>query len=324
MSALARVRGYLEKIEALNPRLGAFVEVDADGALAAARASDGQALAIKDNIDVAGLHASAGMQALRDRVAERDAACIEKLRRQGAVFLGKTLMDEAALGASGDNPWFGRCHNPARHGFTPGGSSSGSAAAVAAGLCDAALGTDTLGSVRIPASYCGVVGYLPSRGMISAEGVMPLMPEFDRVGVLARTVADAASVAGAMSERGPVTSNSSRASIGILPGLEAFVAPAVAAAAAQAARRLEKAGHRIVEIHGTPLDWGGFDGGGRFVSADSGNILCATHGAEFRLEDGYCLHGPCAGQRLLAVRLGGEGDGLLRFEGLAPTPGAGG
>lgn len=256
VSALARVQEYLEKIEALNPRLGAFVEVDADGALAAARASDGQALAIKDNIDVAGLHASAGMQALRDRVAERDAACIERLRRQGAVFLGKTLMDEAALGASGDNPWFGRCHNPARHGFTPGGSSSGSAAAVAAGLCDAALGTDTLGSVRIPASYCGVVGYLPSRGMISAEGVMPLMPEFDRVGVLARTVADAASVAGAMSERGPVTSNFSRASIGILPGLEAFVAPAVAAATEQAARRLEKAGHRIVEIPRPPLDWG--------------------------------------------------------------------
>jgi nitrite reductase/ring-hydroxylating ferredoxin subunit len=75
---------------------------------------------------------------------------------------------------------------------------------------------------------------------------------------------------------------------------------------------------------GTPLDWGGFDGGGRFVSADSGNILCATHGAEFRLEDGFCLHGPCAGQRLLAVRLGREGDGLLRFEGLAPGPALGG
>lgn len=75
---------------------------------------------------------------------------------------------------------------------------------------------------------------------------------------------------------------------------------------------------------GTPLDWGGFDGDGRFVSADSGNILCATHGAEFRLEDGFCLHGPCGGQRLLAVRLGREGDGLLRFEGLAPGPGSGG
>ena len=75
---------------------------------------------------------------------------------------------------------------------------------------------------------------------------------------------------------------------------------------------------------GTPLDWGGFDGEGRFVSADSGNILCATHGAEFRIEDGYCLHGPCAGHRLLAVRLGREEDGLLRFEGLAPAHGFGG
>ena len=72
---------------------------------------------------------------------------------------------------------------------------------------------------------------------------------------------------------------------------------------------------------GTPLDWGGFDGDGRFVSADSGNILCATHGAEFRVEDGYCLHGPCAGQRLLAARLTRAGDGLLRFAGLPPAPG---
>lgn len=256
MSALARVRGYLERIAALNPRLGAFVEVDADGALAAARASAGPALAIKDNIDVAGLHASAGMQALRDRVPGRDAACIARLRRQGAVLLGKTLMDEAALGALGDNPWFGRCHNPARHGFTAGGSSSGSAAAVAAGLCDAALGTDTLGSVRIPASYCGVVGYLPGRGMIDAGGVMPLMPEFDRVGVLAPSVAVAAQVAGAMSEHTLAVKAKFRASIGLLRGIDAFVAPAVAAASEEAAGRLGRAGHRIVEIRAASLDWG--------------------------------------------------------------------
>jgi aspartyl-tRNA(Asn)/glutamyl-tRNA(Gln) amidotransferase subunit A len=110
-------------------------------------------------------------------------------------------MDEAAFGALGDNPWFGRCHNPHRHGFTCGGSSAGSAAAVAAGLCDAALGTDTLGSVRIPASYCGVVGYLPSRGLIPSEGVMPLMPEYDRIGVLARSVGEAARIASVIAGR---------------------------------------------------------------------------------------------------------------------------
>jgi len=158
-------------------------------------------LAIKDNIDVAGMPTAGGMEPYRGRVASRDAPCVARLRKAGASFVGKTLMDEAAFGALGDNPWFGRCQNPHRRGYTCGGSSAGSAAAVAAGLCDAALGTDTLGSVRIPASYCGVVGYLPSRGLIEGTGVMPLMPEFDRIGVLARTFGDAARIASVMAGR---------------------------------------------------------------------------------------------------------------------------
>ena len=161
----------------------------------------GRRLAVKDNIDVAGMPCAAGMEALRGRIPQADAQCVARLKAAGYTVVGKTLMDEAAFGAVGDNPWFGRCHNPHRHGYTCGGSSAGSAAAVAAGLCDAALGTDTLGSVRIPASYCGVVGYVPSRGLIDASGVMPLMPEYDRVGVLARSVADAARVASVMAGR---------------------------------------------------------------------------------------------------------------------------
>ena len=121
-------------------------------------------LAVKDNIDVAGLPTTAGLQAWRNRIAQRDAPVVASLKKRGAVVIGKTLMDEAAFGALGDNPWYGRVHNPARHGYTAGGSSAGSAAAVALGEADLALGTDTLGSVRIPASYCGVVGYVPSRG----------------------------------------------------------------------------------------------------------------------------------------------------------------
>jgi aspartyl-tRNA(Asn)/glutamyl-tRNA(Gln) amidotransferase subunit A len=155
----------------------------------------GLRLAVKDNIDVAGMPCAAGMEAYRGRVAQHDAACVARLKAAGYTVVGKTVMDEAAFGALGDNPWFGRCQNPRRHGYTCGGSSAGSAAAVAAGLADVALGTDTLGSVRIPASYCGVVGYLPGRGLIDATGVMPLMPEYDRVGILASTVADAARVA---------------------------------------------------------------------------------------------------------------------------------
>lgn len=155
----------------------------------------GLRLAVKDNIDVAGMPCAAGMEPLRGRIPQRDAPCVARLKAAGYTVVGKTLMDEAAFGARGDNPWFGRCENPHRRGYTCGGSSAGSAAAVAARLCDAALGTDTLGSVRIPASYCGVVGYMPSRGVIDASGVMPLMPEYDRVGVLAPTVAKAARVA---------------------------------------------------------------------------------------------------------------------------------
>jgi aspartyl-tRNA(Asn)/glutamyl-tRNA(Gln) amidotransferase subunit A len=178
----------------------------------------GRRLAVKDNIDVAGMPCAGGMEVLRGRIAERDAPCVARLKAAGYGVVGKTLMDEAAFGATGDNPWFGRCHNPARHGYTSGGSSAGSAAAVAAGLCDVALGTDTLGSVRIPASYCGVVGYLPGRGLIDSAGVMPLMPEFDRVGVLARSVADAARVASIMAGR-PIEPRAG-ASIGHLEGID--------------------------------------------------------------------------------------------------------
>jgi aspartyl-tRNA(Asn)/glutamyl-tRNA(Gln) amidotransferase subunit A len=219
---------YLRRIREVNPSLGAFVEV-------ASSAGGGQlALAVKDNIDVAGFHAAAGMQAYRDRVAETDAACVAALRRRGAVMLGKTLMDEAALGARGDNPFFGRCHNPLRHGYTAGGSSSGSAAAVAAGLCDAALGTDTLGSVRIPASYCGVVGFIPGTGVISTQGVMPLAPSFDRVGVLAASVSRVAEVTG-------ISPGPRKATVGVIGEVEG------------AASALSRAGHRIVAL-GT-LDW---------------------------------------------------------------------
>jgi len=177
----------------------------------------GRRLAVKDNIDVAGMPCAGGMEVLRGRIAQTDAPCVARLKAAGYAVVGKTLMDEAAFGATGDNPWFGRCHNPARHGYTPGGSSAGSAAAVAAGLCDAALGTDTLGSVRIPASYCGVVGYLPGRGLIDSAGVMPLMPEFDRVGVLARSIADAARVASVMAGR-PIEPRAG-ASVGHLEGI---------------------------------------------------------------------------------------------------------
>ena len=144
----------------------------------------GLRVGIKDNIDVAGLPSRAGLGRTVPP-ALRDAPAVAALRAAGAWITGKTVMDEAALGATGDNPHTGQCPNPAAPGRSPGGSSSGSAACVAAGLCDAALGTDTMGSVRIPAAYCGVVGMIPSPGVIPLSGIVPLSPRLDRPGILA-------------------------------------------------------------------------------------------------------------------------------------------
>ncbi len=194
---------YLDRITAYNPTLNAYITVTGDLALKQARQSDerrargeilgpldGVPIAIKDNIDVMGIATTAGMEVRRDRIASSDAGCIERLRKAGAVFLGKTNMHEAALGGITDNVAYGRCHNPHRHDWTPGGSSGGSGAAVVAGLCAAALGTDTLGSVRIPSSYCGCAGVKPTYGLVSQRGVVPLSWTLDHVGPMARSVTD--------------------------------------------------------------------------------------------------------------------------------------
>jgi len=163
------------------------------------------------------------------------------LRGADAVPLGKTNMDEAAFGATNDNPHFVRCRNPHRLEFTPGGSSGGSAAAVAAGLTAAALGSDTLGSVRIPASYCGCAGFKPTRGSIPTAGLMPLSASLDEIGVLARSVGDCAAVFEAIRDAGSGTVGSrtralERARVGVVTGLD--VAPEIAAAIARTAAAL--------------------------------------------------------------------------------------
>jgi aspartyl-tRNA(Asn)/glutamyl-tRNA(Gln) amidotransferase subunit A len=199
VDATRLTQAYLDAATRANARLRAFVVMDAAGAAAQARESDsrraqgksigrldGVPVAIKDNIDVAGLPTQAGLPGARAPAA-RDAAVVERLRGAGAAILGKTGMDEGP-GADGRNPHFGDMHNPWRHGFSPGGSSAGSAAAVAAGLCAAAIGTDTLGSVRIPASYCGVYGFKPTSGEISLRGVAPAARRLDCVGLIARGV----------------------------------------------------------------------------------------------------------------------------------------
>lgn len=218
VDALAVTRSYLDRIAALDGRIGAYNQVLGDSALAAAAASarrwqegkplsaiDGAPIAVKANIAVQGAFWHAGIGAYRDRVAERDADCVARLRAAGAIILGTVNMHEGALGATTDNVWFGRTQNPLRDGYTAGGSSGGSAASVAGGLAAGALGSDTMGSVRIPSAYCGIFGYKPARHAISLDGVIPLSTSLDHVGVHARSLADCTLLAAHAGDRGAVT-----------------------------------------------------------------------------------------------------------------------
>ena len=174
---------------ARNASLNAFVDWDRDARPGTGSGTGPLAdltIGIKSNIMVAGLPWTGGMGVYRDRIADRDAEVVARLRTAGAAILGTLNMHEAALGATTDNAFYGRTHNAHRHGYTPGGSSGGSGAAVAAGLCDAALGTDTMGSVRIPAAYNGVYGLKPTHGAVSHDGLAMLEPSLDCIGPLAR------------------------------------------------------------------------------------------------------------------------------------------
>lgn len=202
ISAKALLAEHLEAIARRDAALGCFWHLDPEGAMrqaeeaerrrlaGAARPLEGLILAVKDNIDVQGMPTTAGMATRRGRIAADDAEVVRRLRAAGAIILGKLSMHEAALGADNDNPHFGRCHNPLRPGYTPGGSSGGSGAAVAAGLVPIALGTDSMGSVRIPGAYCGVFALKPSLGLVSTRGVVPVSARLDTVGWLARSARD--------------------------------------------------------------------------------------------------------------------------------------
>jgi Asp-tRNA(Asn)/Glu-tRNA(Gln) amidotransferase A subunit family amidase len=192
-SAVEATRSCLERAEEREPAVKAFVELDRKGALRQAEALDrgaiagplhGIPVAIKDTIDVEGLRCSLGTEIHRDRIATRDAGVVRRLRDAGAVILGTTVSTEYAIARAGPTT------NPHDASRTPGGSSSGSAAAVAARMAPLAIGTQTVGSIVRPASYCGIFGYKPPKDAVSTEGVMPLSGQLDHVGPLARSVDD--------------------------------------------------------------------------------------------------------------------------------------
>jgi len=207
ISPVELTRSYLDRIRRLDPKINAYVTVTAERALAQARALEaeltagrsrgplhGIPVALKDNMDTAGIRTTAASAVIADRVPTEDAEVQRRLEAAGAVLLGKLNMHEFAYGGTNSISHFGPVHNPWSLGHIPGGSSGGSAAAVAARLCCAALGTDTLASIRLPAAYCGVVGLKATHGLASIRGIIPVAPSLDHVGPLARTVLDAALV----------------------------------------------------------------------------------------------------------------------------------
>ncbi|MCK6436379.1 Asp-tRNA(Asn)/Glu-tRNA(Gln) amidotransferase subunit GatA [Rivihabitans pingtungensis] len=204
MSSRELTRDYLARIDALNPQLNAFITVDHDGALAAADAADaaraaGQAGALtgvpfahKDVFVTEGLLTTCGSKMLGNFVGPYDAHVVSQCRQAGLVMLGKTNMDEFAMGSSNENSAFGAVKNPWDVKAIPGGSSGGSAAAVAAGLVPAATGTDTGGSIRQPASHCGITGIKPTYGTVSRYGMVAYASSLDQGGPMARTAEDCA------------------------------------------------------------------------------------------------------------------------------------
>ena len=229
----------------------AFITIDRD---ARPVASDGPLagvpIAVKDNIDTVDLGVSAGTPALRGARPVSDAPVVAALRRAGAIIAGKTNMHELALGTTSRNPAFGDVLNPVDVSRSAGGSSGGSAAAVAGGLVPIALGTDTGGSVRIPAAYCGIVGFRPTVGRWPGAGVVPLSTTRDTVGVLARSVAEVAlvdSVVTGSAVPDPVDLQGLRFGVPRL-GFYEDLDPEVAALTSAALDRLSDAGAELVEV----------------------------------------------------------------------------
>jgi len=211
LSPIELTKLILARIEQINPKLNAYIAVTAELALAQAKKAEtelfaprgskghrdrgplhGIPISLKDNIYTEDIRTTAGSKILAKFIPRHDAAVVTKLNEAGAVILGKNNMHEFAYGVTSNNPHFGPVHNPWDLLRIPGGSSGGSAAAVAAGLCYGSIGTDTGGSIRIPASLCGVVGLKPTLGRVSVAGIIPLSPRLDCAGPLARTVHDAA------------------------------------------------------------------------------------------------------------------------------------
>lgn len=254
---------YLRRIEETEPRVNAYVTVDADGArLAAKKAADeceagqhrgplhGIPVGVKDIFDTAGLRTTYGSARYREHVPTADALVVGRLRSAGAVILGKHATHEFAWGGRTDNPHYGPTRNPRDESRIPGGSSGGGAASIVARSSLLAVGTDTAGSVRIPAALSGCVGFKPARDWVAMTGAFPLSPALDHVGVLTRTPADAAIAVSAISDLPCVVPAERRPlRVGLLAGASADVADdVVSAGVANAIAVLERSDFEVKHI----------------------------------------------------------------------------
>jgi aspartyl-tRNA(Asn)/glutamyl-tRNA(Gln) amidotransferase subunit A len=207
LSPVEITQACLQKIRELNPTLNAFITVTTEQALQQAADAEkeikngrwrgplhGVPVALKDLVDTAGIKTTAASGVYQNRIPDEDAPVVKQLKKAGAVIIGKTNMHEFALGATSAVTFFGAVRNPWNPDYVAGGSSGGSAVAVATGMCYAAIGSDTGGSIRIPASCCGVVGLKPTHGLISTRGLIPMSKSFDHAGPVCRTVEDVAIV----------------------------------------------------------------------------------------------------------------------------------
>ena len=221
ITAQALAERFFQKIDAEDKQIGAYLTLLQDRALAKAAAIDaladrgeplpplaGVPIAVKDVMTMAGVRTTAGSKILDNFIAPYDCTAVQRLEQAGAIVLGKLNCDEFAMGSSNENSGYWPVHNPRDITRVPGGSSGGSAAAVAAGTCVAALGSDTGGSIRQPAAFCGVVGLMPTYGRVSRYGLIAFASSLDHIGPVAKTVKDAAILLRQMAGRDPADSTS--------------------------------------------------------------------------------------------------------------------
>jgi aspartyl-tRNA(Asn)/glutamyl-tRNA(Gln) amidotransferase subunit A len=334
VSSVEVTRALLDHISRLNPRLNAYITIGEEAALEQAKAADrllangdvpgplcGVPVAIKDNMNTRGIRTTCGSRMLENFMPPYDATVVQKLRGAGAVFLGKTNMDEFAMGSSNEHSYYGPCLNPFDADRVTGGSSGGSACAVAADMCIAAVGSDTGGSIRQPAAYCGVVGLKPTYGRVSRFGLVAFASSLDQIGPITKDVTDCSLLLQALCGFDPLDSTSVRSDVpdfssfltGDIRGLrigvpkEYFIEgldPQVASAIRKGMQAFEQLGADLVDIslphtaYGIPVYY-------LIATAEASSNLARYDGVKY----GYRAKAPSETLRQMYHRTRSEGFG---------------